>query len=105
MTNEAIVFNALGDKTRLKIIKRLSTEKYFTITQVSTGLNITRQGVRRNLQVLADAELVKLKPEGRDVLVTLSPATLIQAKKFISTLEQKWDTRLEALKNFVESEK
>lgn len=105
MVNEAVVFNALGDKTRLKIIKRLSKEKYFTITQVSLGLNITRQGARRHLQVLANAELINLQPDGRDVLVTLNPATLNQAKKFIAMLEEKWDARLEALKNFVEDEK
>ena len=105
MVNEAAVFNALGDVTRLKIIKRLSKEKYFTITQVSVGLDITRQGARRHLQVLEDAELVILKSQGRDVLVSLNSETLIKAKKFIAMLEEKWDGRLLALKNFVEEKK
>ena len=102
MASEAVVFNALGDKTRLTIIKRLAVNKYFTITEVSSGLNITRQGVRRHLQVLADAELLYLEPKGRDVMVRLNPATLEKAKKMIAKLEQLWDKRLEALKNFVE---
>ncbi len=103
MINEAVVFNALGDSTRLKLVQRLSKGNYFTITQVSADFGITRQGVRRHLQVLADAELVKLETKGRDVLVKLNPATLEKAKKFIAKLELKWDERLEALKNFVES--
>ncbi len=102
MTNEAVIFNALGDQTRLTIVKRLSVGKYFTITEVSSGLNITRQGVRRHLQVLEDAELINLKPVGRDVLVQLNPGSLEKAKKMIQTLEQQWDKRLKDLKNFVE---
>ena len=102
MTNAAVVFNALGDPTRLTIVKRLSIGSYLTITQVSSGLNITRQGVRRHLQVLEDAELIHLKPMGRDVLVQLNPHTLEKAKKMITTLEQQWDKRLKDLKNFVE---
>ena len=104
MVNEAVVFNALGDQTRLKMVSRLSKGKYFTITQVSLGLKITRQGARRHLQVLAEAELVLLKPQGRDVLVSLNPHMLENAKNFITKLEQQWDTRLKALKEFVESE-
>ena len=103
MTNEAVVFNALGDPTRLLIVKRLSVGNYLTITEVCSGLNITRQGVRRHLQVLEDAELINLKPMGRDVLVQLNPSTLEKAKKMIIALEQQWDKRLKALKNFVEN--
>jgi DNA-binding transcriptional ArsR family regulator len=104
MVNEAVVFNALGDSTRLTIVKRLSAGKYLTITEVSSGLPLTRQGVRRHLQVLADAELVRLQPEGRDVLVHLNPSTLEKAKQWIAKLEQQWDKRLTALKGFVEGD-
>ncbi len=103
MTNEAVVFNALGDPTRLKLVKRLSKGNFLTITQVSLDFGITRQGVRRHIQVLADAEVVWLEPKGRDVLVHLNPVMLEKAKKYITKLEQQWGTRLNALKSFVES--
>ena len=58
----------------------------------------------KQIQVLADADLVSLESKGRDVLVKLNPSTLEKAKKFIAKLEEQWDIRLNALKNFVESE-
>jgi DNA-binding transcriptional ArsR family regulator len=102
MINEADVFNALGDPIRIKLIKRLSKGNPLTITAVSSDLDITRQGVRRHLQVLADAELVHMERTGRDVLVRLNPSMIEKARKFILKLEQQWDQRLGALKNFVE---
>jgi DNA-binding transcriptional ArsR family regulator len=98
----ATVFRALGDPVRLEMVKRLSAGTPFTVSSVSKGFGISRQGARKHLQVLAEAELVKLKPKGRDVLVQLDPETLELAKAFIAELEKHWDNRLEALKRFVE---
>ena len=63
---------------------------------------MTRQGARKHLQVLADARVVALQPEGRDVLVSLEPESLDQAKLFIAEIERRWDARLDALRRFVE---
>jgi len=43
-----------------------------------------------------------LQPEGRDVLVSLEPESLDQAKLFIAEIERRWDARLDALRRFVE---
>lgn len=96
------IFRALGDPIRLEMVQRLTRGSRCTITSVSEGLGITRQGARKHLQVLADAQVVVLHPEGRDVLVSLEPKSLDQAKLFIAELERCWDTRLEALRKFVE---
>lgn len=98
----AEIFRALGDPIRLEMVQRLRRDSRCTISTVSEGLGITRQGARKHLRVLEDANLIHLKPEGRDVLVTLETETLDQAKQFISELEQRWDARLEALKKLVE---
>jgi DNA-binding transcriptional ArsR family regulator len=92
----------LGDPVRLVMVQRLSDGSPFTIGAVSKGLGITRQGARKHLQVLADAKLVSLKPKGRDTLVQLDPVALDSARRFIAELEAKWNSRLEALKRFVE---
>ena len=98
----APVFRALGDPIRIELVRRLSSGEPRTIAAVSQGLGITRQGARKHLQVLADAELVSLEPKGRDVLVRPDPGTLEKAKAFIAELERQWDVRLEALRRFVE---
>lgn len=98
----AEIFRALGDPIRLEMVQRLTRGGRCTIKAISEGLGITRQGARKHLQVLADARVVALQPEGRDVLVSLDPESLDQAKLFIAELERRWDTRLDALKRFVE---
>ncbi|OKY24799.1 MULTISPECIES: ArsR/SmtB family transcription factor [Thalassotalea] len=101
--NEANIYKALGDSTRLEMIKRLANGENYTIGELSTDLGITRQGARKQLQVLVSAHLVRLTPQGRETQVNLELSTLTTAKQFIATIEQQWDQRLAALKNFAES--
>jgi DNA-binding transcriptional ArsR family regulator len=98
----AEIFRALGDPIRLEMVQRLTRGGRCTITTISEGLGVTRQGARKHLQVLADARVVALQPEGRDVLVSLEPESLDQAKLFIAEIERRWDARLDALRRFVE---
>ena len=102
MTAAARVFHALGDPVRLEIVERLIRKQPCPIAAVSDGLGITRQGVRKHLQVLADARVIRLEPKGREVHVRLERAALDPAKAFIAKLERQWDQRLEALRRFVE---
>lgn len=102
MTATAEIFRALGDPIRLEMVQRLRSGSRCTISLISEGLGITRQGARKHLQVLADAQVVALHPEGRDVLVSLEPVALDRAKQFINEIEHRWDTRLDALRKFVE---
>ncbi|MEO5646466.1 MAG: ArsR family transcriptional regulator [Candidatus Paceibacterota bacterium] len=99
---EAQIFKALGDPLRLKIVKRLSHGSDYTITTLTKDLGISRQGARKQLQVLATAKVLRLKPVGREVNVILNPAALESCRRFIISLEQQWDTRLNALKDVVE---
>lgn len=97
-------FRALGDATRLEMVERLSSGDTYTLTSVSSGLKISRQGARKHLQILVDAKIIRLKSKGRDVSVTLDRGALEKGKAFIAELERKWDKRLEKLKGVVEEE-
>lgn len=97
-------FHALGDPTRIEIIRRLSTGASYTISTVSQGLEMSRQGVRKHLQILANAHFVTLKPQGRDMSIQLERRALEETKAFLVELELQWDVRLEALRNFVDNE-
>ncbi len=69
-----------------------------------SGLGISRQGARKHLQLLADANIVTLKPDGRDTIVSLNRATLAKGKAFITEIELQWDKRLEALRQYVDND-
>lgn len=98
----AEVFRALGDPVRLEMVERLTKRKASTISDVSSGLGISRQGARKHLRVLEEAGVVYLLPQGRDVMVHLQMDTLEKARAFIAELEIRWDERMEAFRKFVE---
>jgi DNA-binding transcriptional ArsR family regulator len=100
----AELFRALGDPTRLEIVRRVSSGTPYTINSVSSGLNISRQGARKHLQILADAQVITLEPKGRNTNVRLDRETLERGKAFIANLEAQWDMRLEALRSFVDDQ-
>ena len=100
----AKVFSALGDPVRLELVQRLISEPHQRISQVTEGLGLTRQGARRQLQVLVDADIVILEPAGREVWVDVTRESLDPVKSFISKLERQWERRLESLKQSIESE-
>ena len=99
---EAQIFKALGDPLRLKIIKRLSLGSTYTVGSITKDLGITRQGARKQIQVLASAKIVRLKPSGREVKVMLDVGQLRSGRDFITNLESQWDKRLKKLKEVIE---
>ena len=92
------LFRDLGDPTRLEMVRRLSSGNPYTISTVSTGLAFSRQGTRKHLQILADANLITLQTHGRDTAVHLDRERLENGKIFIAVLEKRWDKRLENLR-------
>ena len=98
------VFKALGEPKRLAIIERLVAKPRQQIGVLTEGLGLSRQGARQHLQVLADAELVSLHPQGREVWIELESERLAEAKRFIEKLEREWDARLDVLKRNIEND-
>ncbi|GAC34543.1 ArsR/SmtB family transcription factor [Paraglaciecola polaris] len=101
---EADIYKALGDPVRLEIIRRLANGSSNTITELSKNLGVSRQGARKQLQVLVSANLVRLLPKGRETAVTLDTTKLKVAGLFIAKLEAQWDLRLHALKKLVQDD-
>src|SRR5712692_8553581 len=55
VSRAAPVFAALGDKTRLALLARLSSEGPLSITRLTAGSAVTRQAITKHLAVLATA--------------------------------------------------
>ena len=100
----AQLFRALGDPSRLEMVQRLSSGQVYTINSISKDLEITRQGARKHLQILADADLIFLETHGRETKVRLNRQSLEEGRAFIAEMERRWDVRLEALRQFVDGE-
>jgi DNA-binding transcriptional ArsR family regulator len=99
----ASVFAALGDPTRLKLIAVLCAGGAFSIAQLTANTDISRQGVTKHLQVLADAGVVRDVKLGRERLWQLDPVQIEEAKRTLEIIGQQWEVALGKLKTFVES--
>lgn len=99
----ASIFAALGDPTRLKLVAVLCMGGAFSIAQLTANTDISRQGVTKHLQVLADAGVVRHVKLGRERLWQLDPAQIEEAKRTLEIIGKEWDVALGKLKIFAES--
>jgi DNA-binding transcriptional ArsR family regulator len=60
------IFKALADPTRRDLLDRLFQRDGRTLTELESGLDMTRFGVMKHLRVLEDAGLVVTRRSGRE---------------------------------------
>lgn len=103
--NEAApVFAALGDDTRLGLLRRLAAEGPLSITQLSEGTGVTRQAITRHLHTLGDAGLIRDRRRGRERLWELDPEQLKGTRIALDRIAMQWDDALDRLRTLVEDE-
>ena len=99
------IYKALGDPIRLEIIRRLTfAGPPINLSELTKDLGVSRQGARKQVQVLVNLGAVKLHSSTREVLVELRIDSLTKARDYLTKLESQWDLRLSKLKDFLEKE-
>lgn len=98
----ADVFFALGDGTRLSVVRKLSASGALSATMLADGARVTRQAIVKHLQVLEEAGLVSHEKRGREVLYGLEARRLEQARVFLDGVSAGWDRAIERLRRMVE---
>jgi DNA-binding transcriptional ArsR family regulator len=96
------VFAALGDENRLRLLARLSSGP-LSISRLTAGSGISRQGVTKHLQVLERAGLVRGTRRGKESLWYLERRRLEEARRSLELISQQWDRALSKLRLFVET--
>jgi DNA-binding transcriptional ArsR family regulator len=99
----AAIFAALGDENRLRLLSRLSSGPV-SISGLTEGAGITRQGVTKHLRVLAGAGLVRGTRRGKESVWRLERRRLEEAKRSLDQISRQWDVALGKLKLYVEQE-
>lgn len=97
----APLFAALGDPTRLALLRRLSAGP-LSITRLSEGTGVTRQAITRHLDVLGHAGLVHDARRGRERVFALDLKRLEKARQYLDHVSAQWDAVAARLKAFVE---
>jgi DNA-binding transcriptional ArsR family regulator len=101
--NCAPIFAALGDEMRLRLIAALCVGGAMSITQLTSGTDVTRQAITKHLDVLAAAGLVRDVKVGRERLWEFEPAQLDEARRSLEAIARQWDHAFAKLKRVVEN--
>jgi DNA-binding transcriptional ArsR family regulator len=92
-------FQALAEPHRRAIL-RLVRDQPRSVNEVAGHFDITQQAVSRHLQVLRDAGLVAVRPDGQRRLYVVRPEGLDALRDFLAEF---WPDKLQRLKQAVES--
>lgn len=98
----APLFAALGDETRLRLLVRLSSRGPESIARLSARSPVTRQAIRKHLDVLSRAGLVRGSRRGREHIWQLETKRLADARLYLDRISRQWDDALDRLQQFVE---
>jgi DNA-binding transcriptional ArsR family regulator len=102
LPDPAPLFAALGDATRLGLLRRLSLDGPLSITRLSAGTGVTRQAITRHLDALGAAGLVRDRRHGRERVFDLDVKRLEIAQRYLDQIAARWDAAADRLKSYVE---
>ena len=99
------VFKALADPTRRFLLDLLFERDGRTLTELESGLEMTRFGVMKHLKVLEEAGLVVATKQGREKLHFLNPVPIrLVHDRWIDKYTERQVTALVDLKNDLEKD-
>jgi DNA-binding transcriptional ArsR family regulator len=87
----ARVFGALGDHTRLVLLRKLSAGQPQSIVRLTGGTKLTRQAITKHLGVLERASLVRGVRRGRERLFEFNPEPIREMKQYLDQVSEQCD--------------
>ena len=102
-TEDASVFAALGDATRLRIVARLCDSGPQSIVRLSAGEDVSRQAITKHLRALEQAGLVHSARDGRERVWELRTKRLAEVRRHLELISEQWDAAIGRLRALVET--
>jgi len=98
------VFKALADRTRRHLLDALFAKDGQTLTELESGLEMTRFGISKHLRLLEEAGLVVTARSGRKKLHYLNPVPIrLIHDRWIDKFTEQQISALSELKKDLES--
>jgi len=99
-----LVFKALADPTRRKLLDLLYEREGRTLTELESTVDMTRFGVMKHLRLLEEAGLVVARKQGREKLHFLNPVPIrLVHDRWIDKYTERRVSALAELKQELES--
>src|SRR5215467_2800978 len=100
-TSSAQLFAALGDETRLGLVARLCAKGPLSITELTAGSRVTRQGITKHLRVMERSGLAHCTRRGRETVWEVDQRSVDEAQRYLEQVSTQWDRALARLQAFV----
>ncbi len=97
-----LIFAALGDATRLRIVARLCDDGPLSIVRLSDVADVSRQAITKHLNALEAAGLVESRRAGRERIWALKPKKIGEVRRYLEQISGQWDKAIGRLRTLVE---
>ncbi len=98
----APILAALGDESRLQIVRKLCHGGPLSITKLAEGADISRQAVTKHLHALHKAGLVRSERRSRERIWRLEPKRIERVRRYLAQISEQWDDAISRLRSAVE---
>lgn len=95
-----VVFHALGDGTRRRMLRELSTGER-TVTQLAEPFEMSLAAASKHIKVLEAAGLIRREVRGRTHICSLDAKPLSDAQAWLQFYESFWNNRLDELERLL----
>jgi len=95
------VFQAIADPTRRAILELLAVQS-LTLNGVAENFTISRPAISRHIKILAECELVIIRPHGRERYCEVQLDKLEEVADWLEPYRQYWEESFERLDNVLQ---
>lgn len=95
-------FDVLAEPTRRRILDLLR-ERPRLVGELTELLGLSQPGTSKQLRVLRDAGLVRVRPEGQRRWYELDPEPLREVDQWLTPYRWLWSARLDALERHLDT--
>jgi len=96
------VFACLCDPTRRDILRRVA-KRGMAIGEIAEAYPMSFAAVARHVNVLARAQLVHKQRQGKQQLISITPAPLGSASRYLERYRGLWEQRLDRLGRYLQA--
>jgi DNA-binding transcriptional ArsR family regulator len=96
------LWETIADPTRRKLLDLLVARGRATATTLTADMPVSRQAISKHLALLQRVGLIDGHREGREVLYQVREQRLAEATTALSDVANRWDRRLQAIKQLAE---
>jgi len=99
-----MIFAALADPTRRRILERLSGYGESRVTELARPFRISLPAISKHLRVLEDARLIRRQRRGREHLIRANTAAMRDAQQWMVACATGWEFSFNTLDRLIKAE-